>query len=159
MRSEEGEGFRKEGDGGEGEKKGKEDAQKVLRCTPRRSLGTKLLAQRSSINPSTACLAVDSVGPGFSQEALAVASTRYRKFRYCLAPPSMRNLRSSFLATAMAFHVFSWTFNRFQFQSLSIVFQSFSMTFSHLNLATRTQELIDNRKVGENSTLASRCLS
>ena len=30
LRSEEGEGFRKEGDGGEGEKKGKKDAQKVL---------------------------------------------------------------------------------------------------------------------------------
>ena len=31
MRSEEGEGFRKEGDGGAGKKKGKKDAQKVLR--------------------------------------------------------------------------------------------------------------------------------
>ena len=31
LRSEEGGGFRKEGDGGEGEKKGKKDAQKVLR--------------------------------------------------------------------------------------------------------------------------------
>ena len=31
LRSEEGEGFRKEGDGGEGEKEGKKDAQKVLR--------------------------------------------------------------------------------------------------------------------------------
>ena len=30
MRSEEGRGFRKEGDGGEGEKEGKKDAQKVL---------------------------------------------------------------------------------------------------------------------------------
>ena len=31
LRSEEGEGFKKEGDGGEGEKEGKKDAQKVLR--------------------------------------------------------------------------------------------------------------------------------
>ena len=37
MRSEEGGGFRKEGDGGEGKKKGKKDAQKVLRIGARLS--------------------------------------------------------------------------------------------------------------------------
>ena len=65
----------------------------------------------------------------------------------------MRNLRSSFVALSMAFpHIL------IDFQSISVTvnhFQSFSITFGHFQsfsitlTLSKTQELSDNREVGE----------
>ena len=99
-------------------------------------------------------------------EKLSSASS----FSVVLPPPSMRNLRSSFLAISIAVpHILTDSHSAFShFQSPSVIFRllsvscrSFSVTFSHfkslsvicnhfdfVNL-TKRQEFIDNRMAGK----------
>ena len=88
--------------------------------------------------------------------------------RCCFAPPSVQNLRSSFVAIQRLSPIFLMDFqsisvSKFQsvpvdfshFQSFSVIFNHFlklAFTFNHLG-SFKTQEFFDNRKVEENSAL------